>query len=224
MASDIPGSLHSLEVYNRKNSTLLVTMVAQCCLPPQNFSTPFQLYLEQALQEYSDILKSTPFAIDSVQRHGTSGNDPLQLWVTCTCTNHVQFTFMHQCHVYDPCTRTYVSDHNHFFFHKDGCPMNVSQVRMCSSIGSVSWSETEIGDIVSRPCPCGIEDPLIEKLMGHRTCGGSYTSGAEWVDPQCNECNFTETRNDLCRLTQVSVLLEHSLLQDVHTYILYNKS
>ena len=90
-------------------------------------------------------------------------------------------------------------------FHKDGCPVDVSQVMACSSIDPVTWPETEIGDTASIPCPCGIMDPLIGNLMGNRTCGGSYTSGAVWLGPQCNECNFPETRNELCRLTQVTV-------------------
>ena len=74
---------------------------------------------------------------------------------------------------------------------------------MCSSIASVTWEEAEINATVMRQCPCGINDTLIAKLMGSRLCGGSYTSGAEWMDPQCIDCSFTQSLNDLCRLTQV---------------------
>ena len=74
---------------------------------------------------------------------------------------------------------------------------------MCSSIASVTWEEAEIYATVMRQCPCGINDTLIAKLMGSRRCEGSYSSGAEWMDPQCNNCSFTQSLNDLCRLTQV---------------------
>ena len=62
------GSLHTLDVFKHKNSTLLATMVAQVGLP-KDFSAPFRMYLERALQEYSDIIDA-PFAVVDVQRHG----------------------------------------------------------------------------------------------------------------------------------------------------------
>ena len=86
----------------------------------------------------------------------------------------------------------------------DGCPKLLSSV--CGNVGSVTWPETEIGEIASVPCRCGIKDPLIQLLKGTRKCGGTYEGGAMWEERQCDSCNFTETRRELCALAEVSGL------------------
>ena len=53
-------------------------------------------------------------------------------------------------------------------------------------------------------CPCGVDDELINRLQATRVCGGTYTSGAKWKDPICEECKFSETRKKLCSLGLVS--------------------
>ena len=101
----VSGSLHSVEVYESKSSTLLVTMVTkECCLPLRNFSSPFQMYLQQALQGYSDILKSTPFDVESVQRHGmyarTSSIDPFWCQSVHACMQYYIRTYIQASSTY----------------------------------------------------------------------------------------------------------------------------
>ena len=87
----------------------------------------------------------------------------------------------------------------------DGCPKLLGSV--CGNVGSVTWPETEIGEIASVPCRCGIKDPLIQQLKGTRRCGGTYEGGAMWEEPQCDSCMFTETRRELCALAEVGGLI-----------------
>ena len=86
----------------------------------------------------------------------------------------------------------------------DGCPKLLGAV--CGNVGRVTWPETEIGEIASVPCRCGIKDPLIQLLKGTRRCGGTYEGGAMWEEPQCDSCMFTETRRELCALAEVGGL------------------
>ena len=83
----------------------------------------------------------------------------------------------------------------------DGCPKEIRSV--CGNVRPVTWPETEIGEVASVSCPCGLDDPLIQQLKGTRRCGGTYEGGARWEEPQCNSCSFTETRRELCALDQV---------------------
>ena len=70
----------------------------------------------------------------------------------------------------------------------------------------MTWPETEIGQVASVPCPCGVSDPLIQELRGTRRCGGAYDTGAMWEEPQCDSCQFSNTRLTLCQLAEVSWL------------------
>ena len=88
-----------------------------------------------------------------------------------------------------------------FSFAPDGCPKLLGSA--CGNVGRVTWPETEIGDVASVRCPCGLNDPLIDMLMGTRRCGGTYESGAEWEEPQCDSCDFSNTRRELCALAEV---------------------
>ena len=83
----------------------------------------------------------------------------------------------------------------------DGCPKLLDSV--CGNVGTVTWPETEIGQEASVPCQCGLEDPLIQLLSGTRRCGGTYDTGAEWEEAQCDDCIFSDTRRDLCALAEV---------------------
>ena len=83
----------------------------------------------------------------------------------------------------------------------DGCPEEAMPA--CGTAGAVTWPETEIGQPASVPCPCGVSDPLIRDLNGTRRCGGTYGTGAMWEEPQCDMCQFSDTRLDLCRLAEV---------------------
>ena len=76
----------------------------------------------------------------------------------------------------------------------DGCP---EQMLACGNAGNVTWPETEIGQVASVPCPCGVDDPLIQ---GTRRCGGTYDTGAIWEEPQCGSCQFSGKGITLCQL------------------------
>ena len=84
----------------------------------------------------------------------------------------------------------------------DGCPE--LPMSTCGNAGPVTWPETEIGQVASVPCPCGVSDPLIQELRGTRRCGGAYDTGALWEEPQCDSCQFSNTRLTLCQLAEVS--------------------
>ena len=73
----------------------------------------------------------------------------------------------------------------------------------CGNVALVTWPETEIGQVASVPCPCGVSDPLIQLLMGTRRCGGTFEAGGVWEDSQCESCQFSSTRLALCQLAQV---------------------
>ena len=84
---------------------------------------------------------------------------------------------------------------------QDGCPELPNSP--CGNAGAVTWPETEIGQVASVPCPCGVSDPLVQQLRGTRRCGGTYETGAVWGEPQCDRCQFSNTRLTLCELAQV---------------------
>ena len=83
----------------------------------------------------------------------------------------------------------------------DGCPKQPDSA--CGNVNTVTWPETEIGQVATVPCPCGIDDPLIQLLSGTRRCGGTYDTGAEWEEAQCDSCIFSDTRRELCALAEV---------------------
>ena len=85
----------------------------------------------------------------------------------------------------------------------------------------MTWPETEIGQVASVPCPCGVSDPLIQLLRGTRRCGGTYDTGAVWEDPQCDFCQFSSTRLTLCSLAEVGSLKGIDLWLYVSTGLAY---
>ena len=85
---------------------------------------------------------------------------------------------------------------------QDGCPVETG---VCGNVDNVTWPETEIGQVASVPCPCGVSDPLIQELRGTRRCGGTYDTGAVWEEPQCDSCRFSSTRRTLCQLAEVGL-------------------
>ena len=119
------------------------------------------------------------------------------------------------------------------FSHQDGCPEQPASA--CGNVAPVIWPETEIGNIATVTCPCGVDDQLIQLLQGTRRCGGTYDSGAVWQNPQCDSCSFSNTRLNLCKLAQVGchygtelivislpVLLQRKVAMIPCYYILYS--
>ena len=80
--------------------------------------------------------------------------------------------------------------------YQDGCPELPDSP--CGNVGPVTWPQTEIGQVASVQCRCGLDDELIRQLRGTRRCGGTYETGAVLGEPQCESCQFSETRRMLC--------------------------
>ena len=85
--------------------------------------------------------------------------------------------------------------------YQDGCPELPDSP--CGNVGPVTWPQTEIGQVASVQCQCGLDDPLIQQLTGTRRCSGRHETGAVWEEPQCESCQFSETRRMLCALAEV---------------------
>ena len=107
---------------------------------------------------------------------------------------------MFECVILQSCWITLITSSSA----QDGCPELPGSV--CGNVGSVTWLETEIGQVASVRCPCGVSDPLIQLLRGTRRCGGTYDTGAVWEEPQCDTCQFSSTRRALCQLAEVGCL------------------
>ena len=87
----------------------------------------------------------------------------------------------------------------------DGCPDEVTE---CGSVGSVMWPETELGQTVELPCPCGVPSVFgFLNLVATRQCRGNYLNGGIWNDPDCSNCNLAGTTQSLCELSNVSSII-----------------
>ena len=97
---------------------------------------------------------------------------------------------------------------HYYYYFEDGCPMEVS--RDCTNVAAatVVWPETEIDQVATVRCPCGPEgeNPLPPQSVATRRCGGNYTDGAEWGPQMCTECQFSDSRLQLCALLEVCLL------------------
>ena len=68
---------------------------------------------------------------------------------------------------------------------------------------NITWPESNLGESVTVPCPCGGLDLQSSSLVATRMCGGDYTNGAEWEEPDVVNCNFTDEVRELCQLASV---------------------
>ena len=72
---------------------------------------------------------------------------------------------------------------------------------------SITWPETDLGDIAVVTCPCG--NLNITAQVGSRYCGGTFTNGAEWSMPHIAPCNLSDNARRICQLSQVSRKQKH---------------
>ena len=182
---NLTATVYSVEPARDNSSELVITVSINSTASPATLTNQVAQPLEQALAEVTDINQEISFAIVATERRGT-----------CTC---VYMKKMLYCHlaliatIAPPCM-------------VDGCPEEPAST--CGNAGLVTWPETEIGQVASVPCPCGVSnDPLIQELRGTRRCGGTYNTGAMWEEPQCDGCHFSDTRLTLCRLAEVGLFL-----------------
>ena len=56
-----------------------------------------------------------------------------------------------------------------------------------------------------RGCPCGNKSSEGGGgiLQATRYCGGDFTSGAMWVEPNVAACNFSDLTREICGLRNV---------------------
>ena len=91
----------------------------------------------------------------------------------------------------------------------DGCSAEVTTIPSQENEGinvSLSWPESDLGQNVTIDCPCG-NFSFGEEVQStaSRYCGGSFSAGAMWAEPQDELCNFTETTRRLCLVIEVCI-------------------
>ena len=74
---------------------------------------------------------------------------------------------------------------------------------------SIVWLESSIRETVTQSCPCGtLQESEHFNNSATRVCGGSYSFGGEWREPQIQSCEYNAQNQDitleLCQLTTVS--------------------
>ena len=78
---------------------------------------------------------------------------------------------------------------------------------------TLSWPESDLGQTVITDCPCG-NFSLVEEVQStaSRYCGGNFSAGAMWAEPQDDGCNFTETTRRLCLVIEVCIHKQVSVI------------
>lgn len=70
---------------------------------------------------------------------------------------------------------------------------------------NITWTEANIGQRVFVDCPCGNSSQGVG-LQAERYCGGDFTNGAQWEEPNIEDCRFSDTAREICQLNNVSTL------------------
>ena len=191
---NLTATVYSVEPARDNSSELVITVSTNSTASPATLTNQVAQPLEQALAEVTDINQEISFATVATVRRGMC---------TCIYANkmlycHLALNVLVYATIAPPCM-------------VDGCPELPAST--CGNVGPVTWPETEIGQVASVPCPCEVSnDPLIQELTGTRRCGGTYDTGAMWEEPQCDSCQFSDTRLTLCRLAEVGSFLSRMYL------------
>ena len=70
---------------------------------------------------------------------------------------------------------------------------------------TIFWPETNIGVQVIKSCPCGNKSSEERGILqATRYCGGDFTSGGMWTEPNVAACNFSDLTREICGLRNVS--------------------
>ena len=92
----------------------------------------------------------------------------------------------------------------------DGCVAEMTTLPPLEEGGLdvvLMWPETDLGVTVSLQCPCGNLSALqggdTFNRRATRTCGGSFTEGAQWEEPMQMACNFSSATRRLCQVASV---------------------
>ena len=94
----------------------------------------------------------------------------------------------------------------------DGCRSETTNIPSHSGNPNLTiiimWPETNIGEHAVVDCPCGNMTSQKGNLIGTRYCGGDFTLGSQWRNPNVTSCNFSDLAREICQLTEVYM---HSL-------------
>ena len=89
----------------------------------------------------------------------------------------------------------------------DGCRANFTIIPPMSPNNTdltinITWPEANIGEHIRVNCPCG-NSSQEEGLQARRYCGGDFTDGAQWEEPDIEACRFSDVARQICRLNDV---------------------
>ena len=92
----------------------------------------------------------------------------------------------------------------------DGCPREeVPIIPGCSAL-VYNWTESDIGDTVTYPCPCqDLLDASSDPVSIVRHCEGTYTFGAEWEEVDSSQCGLSMVALQLCAASLVCGFFSH---------------
>ena len=91
----------------------------------------------------------------------------------------------------------------------DGCRSNITDISSHSGNPnltiSIKWPETNIGELAEVDCPCGNISSQKGSLIATRYCGGDFSNGGQWENPNVAACNFSDLAREICQLAEVYV-------------------
>ena len=81
------------------------------------------------------------------------------------------------------------------------------------------WPETNIGVLAIVDCPCGTSGASV-KLKATRYCGGDFTNGASWDEPDVTKCNFSDLARKICNVDKVGNLYAREYIYFIIKFII----
>lgn len=96
---------------------------------------------------------------------------------------------------------------------EDGCPME-EYILSSEHNSSIVWLEANIGEMVTRSCPCGVlESSTYFNNSATRVCSGTYTFGGSWEEPDTGSCDYNRQNLnitlELCQITTVAMAMRY---------------
>ena len=89
----------------------------------------------------------------------------------------------------------------------DGCEEDETILPSDTLNITLSWPETNLGQVIELQCPCGTlsaeTNKSISNSKARRECGGNFTHGGVWETAHVAPCNFSQTTRRLCQIAEV---------------------
>ena len=94
------------------------------------------------------------------------------------------------------------------YISKDGCHRSEQSLHVDYAL-TIIWPESDIGDTIIQPCPCGrFTESIYTNQTASRECNGNYHSGGNWSETDSSLCEYNDENINitltLCHLTTVS--------------------